>query len=132
MTEIDKLAWLHIKDKQLLGARSKGKDVWYVPGGKRDAGESDHETLIREIKEELSVDLVPSTISYANTFTAPAHGKPDGVYVKVTCYFADYTGDIKADAEIEEVTWLKYNDKARCSSAAVLIVDWLKAEGRIE
>lgn len=132
MTEIDKLAWLHIKGNQLLGARSQGKVLWYIPGGKRDAGESDHETLIREIKEELSVDLVPSTIKYANTFTAQAHGKPEGTIVKVTCYFAEYTGEIKADAEIEEVTWLSHKDKARCSSAAMLILDWLKSERRID
>ncbi len=132
MTEIDKLAWLHIQDKQVLGARSEGKSHWYLPGGKRDPGESDHETLIREIKEELSVDLMPATIEYANTFTAQAHGKPEGTIVKVTCYFADYTGEIKADAEIEEVTWFRHNDKARCSSAAMLILDWLKSERRID
>jgi 8-oxo-dGTP diphosphatase len=59
---IDKLAWCCIKDKRLLGARSKGKNIYYIPGGKREEGESDHEALIREIKEELSVDLKPETI----------------------------------------------------------------------
>jgi 8-oxo-dGTP diphosphatase len=47
--EIDKLAWLRIKDKQVLGARSKGKDAYYIPGGKREPGESDEEALIREV-----------------------------------------------------------------------------------
>lgn len=84
MSEIDKLAWLYIQNKQLLGARSKGKNTYYIPGGKREAGESDEQALIREIKEELSVDLIPSTIKYAGTFKAQADGKPDGVMVKMT------------------------------------------------
>lgn len=37
--EIDKCAWLHIQDKQLLVARSRGQDTYYVPGGKRELGE---------------------------------------------------------------------------------------------
>ena len=40
---------------KLLVARSKGKALFYIPGGKRDEGESDHETLCREIDEELDV-----------------------------------------------------------------------------
>jgi len=128
---IDKLAWLYIKDKRLLCARSKGKDTYYLPGGKREKGESDQEALIREIKEELSVDLAPATITYAKTFKAQAHGKPDGILVNITCYFAEFTGEIQAAAEIEEVIWLNYADKEKCSLVAQIIMDWLKSEGMI-
>jgi len=31
---IDKLAFILIKDKKTLVTKSKGKDVWYTPGGK--------------------------------------------------------------------------------------------------
>lgn len=48
MELIDKLAWIYIKDKKILSTRSKGKDAWYIPGGKRELGESDHEALFRE------------------------------------------------------------------------------------
>ncbi len=132
MNEIDKLAWLYIKNKQLLGARSKGKDIYYIPGGKRDTGENDHEALIREIKEEISVDLLPSTIEYVETFKAQAHDKPDGMPVKITCYFAEFTGEIQANAEIEEVTWLNHKDKIQCSPVTVIILDWLKSKKMIE
>lgn len=132
MSEIDKLAWLYIQNKQLLGARSKGKKTYYIPGGKREAGESDEQALIREIKEELSVDLTPSTIEYAGTFKAQADGKPEGVMVKMTCYLAEFTGKIKEDAEIEEITWLNYHDLAKCSQVTKIIMAWLKSEGKIE
>ena len=132
MHEIDKLAWLHIKDKQLLGARSKGKSAWYLPGGKREDGESDSQALIREIREELSVDLLPASLEYAGVFAAQADGSAEGTQVRMTCYFADFTGSIDAAAEIEEVTWLTHADKAKCSATARRVLDWLKAEGRIE
>jgi 8-oxo-dGTP pyrophosphatase MutT (NUDIX family) len=128
MNEIDKLAWLYIKDKQLLGARSKGKTTFYIPGGKREPGESDQAALIREIKEELSVNLIPTTIKYAETFKAQAHDKPTGTLVKIACYFADFTEEIKANAEIEEVIWLSYRDKERCSPVTQIIMDWLKSQ----
>lgn len=132
MDEIDKLAWLCINEKRLLVARSKGKDIFYIPGGKREQGESDQEALIREIKEELSVDLTPSTIQFAGTFNAQAHEKPGGVGVKITCFFAEFTGEIQASAEIEEVSWLNYKDKINCSPVTIIIMDWLKSQGLID
>ncbi|MEP7155010.1 MAG: NUDIX domain-containing protein [Betaproteobacteria bacterium] len=132
MNEIDKLAWLRIADRKLLGARSHGKQTWYLPGGKRDPGESDEEALIREIREELCIDLLPQTIVFEGVFRAQADGKPEGTIVKVTCYAADYYGEIRAAAEIEEVAWLTYADRDKCSRAAVLILDWLKSAGRID
>ena len=132
MTEIDKLAWLHIQNKKLLGARSRGKQSWYIPGGKRDPGESDEQALVREIREELSVDLDPRTIKFEGVFRAQADGKPAGTIVKVTCYAAEFSGAIKPDAEIEEVAWLAHKDREKCSLAAVQIMDWLKSAARIE
>ena len=61
---IDKLAWLHIENRKVQCVRSTGKSTFYLPGGKRDLGESDEEALLREIKEELTVDLDISTLSY--------------------------------------------------------------------
>jgi 8-oxo-dGTP pyrophosphatase MutT (NUDIX family) len=106
MDLIDKLAWIHIKDRKILSTRSKGKDAWYIPGGKREKGESDQEALLREIREELSVDLLPETVTYLNTFKAQAHGKPEGVFVQMTCYVGDYQGDLQPASEIEEMAWL--------------------------
>ena len=127
MNEIDKLAWVCIKNNRLLCARSKGKDVFYMPGGKRDADESDQAALIREIKEEISVDLNPATIEHLETFRAQAHDKPEGVLVKITCYQAEFTGELKAATEIEEIRWLSYQEKAHASKVTQGIMDWLQA-----
>lgn len=113
--EIDKLAWLYIKDKKVLCARSRGKETYYIPGGKRDPGEGDQEALIREIKEELSVDINANSVEYYGTFKAQADGKPEGTMVKVTCYQACFTGELSVDSEIEEMAWLDSNDIDKCS-----------------
>ncbi|MAG76786.1 MAG: DNA mismatch repair protein MutT [Colwelliaceae bacterium] len=113
--EIDKLAWLYIKDKKVLCARSKGKETYYIPGGKRDPGESDQEALIREIREELSVDINANSVEYYGPLKAQADGKPEGTMVKVTCYQAGFTGELSVDSEIEEMAWLDSNDIDKCS-----------------
>ncbi|WP_423840822.1 NUDIX domain-containing protein [Vibrio mytili] len=128
---IDKLAWVLIQDGKFLAVRSKGKELFYLPGGKREIGESDTEALTREIKEELSVDLIPSSIKYMGTFTAQADGKVQGVSVKLTCYFADYTGELIPAAEIEEQKFIDGNDEIVCSVAALVALKWLEEKSLI-
>ena len=66
------------------------------PGGKREGNETDEETLIRECKEELDIDIKRDTIKYYGTFEAQAHGKAEGILVKMTCYMAEFEGNLKA------------------------------------
>ncbi|XSG75898.1 NUDIX hydrolase [Herpetosiphon llansteffanensis] len=123
---IDKLAWIQIVDKRTLSTRSKGKTIYYLPGGKREHGETDHACLVREIKEELDVDLIPETLNFVGTFEAQAHGHSEGIIVKMTCYSGNYQGTLHASAEIEELLWLAYADKAKSSQVDQIIFDWLK------
>lgn len=132
MEVIDKLAWINIVDRKVLITRSKGKDTYYIPGGKREAGESDVEALVREIKEELSVGLVPEKQEFINVFEAQAHGKAEGVIVKMTCYGGPYTGELLADSEIEEIAWFIYADKLKSSPVDQIIFDWLKEKDLID
>ncbi len=131
MKIIDKLAWIEIKNKQILSTRSFGKDKYYIPGGKRELGESDNEALIREIKEELSVDLIESSIRLVGVFESQAHGQAEGVIVKMTCYKADYVGEIKNAAEIEEIKWLNFTDKELTSYVDIVIFDYLREKGEM-
>ena len=114
-TTIDKLAWIYLVDRRILSTRSKGKQIYYIPGGKREGTETDQEALLREIKEELSIDLQPETIAFFGKFEAQADGKADGVLVQMTCYTAEFVGTIQAASEIEEVVWLQYQDKDKSS-----------------
>ena len=126
---IDKVAWLEIKEGKILVAKSKGKEVFYIPGGKREADETDTATLIREIKEELSVELIPESLVFYGKFSAQAHGHAAGVQVEMRCYMASYSGKIVADNEIESVAWLGVDDKSKVSFVDRIIFDDLKSKG---
>ena len=132
MAVIDKVAFLYLQDGKILSTRSKGKDKYYIPGGKREAGETDIETLVREAKEELSVDIIESSAKLYGVFEAQAHGKAEGVIVKMTCYTAEFIGELKADSEIAEIVWLTTADMEAVSPVDKLIFADLKQKGLLK
>ena len=129
MNEVDKIAFIHIVDGKILSTRTKGRNKFYIPGGKREADETDEETLVREVKEELSVHIIRETISYLGTFKAQSDGATEGVIVKMTCYTAEYNGNLKASSEIEELRWLDTSDLDIISEVDKKIFAFLKTEG---
>jgi 8-oxo-dGTP diphosphatase len=132
MSYIEKLAWIHIQDRKILITLSKGKDTWYIPGGKREAGESDLQALIREIGEELTVQLFPETVEFLGQFEGKAHEQPDGVNVRMICYSGDYQGTLKASGEIAEVRWFQHSERHKCTTVDATIFDWLKEKDLID
>ncbi|MEU1288116.1 NUDIX domain-containing protein [Kitasatospora sp. NPDC005856] len=128
-TVIDKVAWIHTEDGKVLSTRSRGKDAYYLPGGKREPGESDLDTLVREVGEELAVAIAPESAALLGVFEAQAHGHPDGVLVRMTCYTAAYEGHLEASSEIEEFAWLTYGDRHCSSPVDRLVFHHLHATG---
>ena len=131
MTLIDKIAWIQLANGRILSTRSRGKDVYYLPGGKREPGETDVQTLVREIDEELDVAIAPDSASHVGTFEAQAHGHAAGITVRMTCYAADYSGTLAASSEIAELAWLSYADRDRVSPVDQIIFDHLHGEGQL-
>lgn len=129
---IDKLAYIYLKDRHILMTLSKGKDTYYIPGGKREGSETDHEALIREVKEELTVDLLPSTIKHYGTFEAQAHGKPPGTVVRMTCYHAEFQGELQPSSEIQDIAYYTYAQRNSVGPVDQLIFDDLKAKNLID
>jgi len=131
-TIIVKAAWLCVRNRRVLAARSKGKSAFYLPGGKPESGEHIEQALIREVKEELCVDLVPESIAFVRHFSAQAHGKSAGTTLRMDCFSANYVGEISPSNEIEEVAWLTHADHDKGSEAFRLVLDWLRAQGLID
>ena len=125
LVEIDKLAFIYIKDKKILSSRTKGRKVWYIPGGKREKGENDVEALEREIKEELNIRLVLASLRYMGVYRAQADNHQHGVIVKMSCYYGEFEGELQPKNEIEEITYLSYSDKDKCSRVDQLIIEEL-------
>lgn len=129
---IDKIALIYIRNRRVLCTRSKGKDVYYMPGGKRERGETDSESLVRELREELSVELVTNTLKRMHVFEAQAHGRPPGTMLKMTCYTGEFNGVPKPSSEVEEIAWLDCADFDRLTDVGRLIFSWLKERKLIE
>lgn len=132
MNLIDKVAWIEVQNKKVLSTKSFGKDKYYIPGGKREKDETDEQTLIREIHEELDVMIHKESIKFFGIFEAQAHGHPDGVWVKMTCFTADFSGELSPKSEIEQIKWLSFAEKEIISEVDKLIFDQLKVKNLID
>lgn len=128
---IDTVAWVRIEGGRILCARPRGKDVFYIPGGKREGAESDLETLLREIREELTVLLDPATVAHVGTYEAGGPGLPDGAVVRMSCYTGEFRGVLTASSEIEETAWFGYADRALVPPVDQLLFDDLRASGAL-
>jgi len=133
---IDTVAWVRVERGRVLCARPRGRDVFYVPGGKREAGESDLEVLLREISEELTVALLPATVRPVGVYEArqpavsPGPSEPV-VLVRMSCYTGDYRGTLAPSSEIDELAWFGYADRPRVPAVDQLLFDDLAAAGRL-
>ncbi len=105
-----------------------------MPGGKHDKGETSANALIREVKEELGIDLVTNSLTYHKTFTAQAYGKEKGIQVCIECYQGTYKGKPIATSEIEEIRYFtsqEYLSMKETAPAVRLIVKDLKKKDLI-
>lgn len=132
-TIIDKLALIHIENEKVLMTRSKGKDVFYFPGGKRKIGESDENAIVREIREELGVELIPETLNYVATFKTQAHGKPKGTMLQTAYYKGKFVGQPQPLSEIEAIGFYDSSiDPSLLTDMGKLVFAWLKENGMIK
>ena len=85
----------------LLVAKRAAPDIYYLPGGKPEAGEAPLDCLRREVLEELGVE-----IDAAEPFTevhAPA--ALEGVEMWMSVFLARLAGEPAPAAEIASLRW---------------------------
>ena len=124
--------WIHIENNRLLCARTKGNDIFHLPGGKREVGESDWAALSREVLEEVDVDLIRSTVQESVTIKEKAHGHGLQTWVSMKCFLADAVGRPTASAEIEEIVWMRYADRICCALATQRAIEYLLEQSIID
>ena len=100
---MNKAAGIIIKDKSLLILRSKNKRMFFAPGGKLDKAETPEEALIRELKEEININVGINDISFYGTFSAPAAGIENIMLTMMVFWIDSFTGEITPNSEIEEI-----------------------------
>jgi len=101
--DIEKAAAVILHDRKVVLTRAAGKDVFVPPGGKLEDSETQIEACIRELKEELGIDVTEADLEYIDTYYAEAAGG-SGKSLKMGVWLVQrYTGDISPQSEIEEV-----------------------------
>lgn len=128
---IDRTGLLLIRDHKLLGARTKGKTTFYIPGGKREGNESDEECLAREIKEELGAYVVPGSVIPYKLYVDEADGKPAGTMLHMMTMFASLESEPVPSSEIEEIAWFGYGEVYRFGKIDKQIFEDLHKDGYI-
>lgn len=93
------------KNNQLLLAYSNNKNAWYLPGGKIDKGETAKEALIREVREELNIDLQPDKIENYKHISAPAYGESPELIMEQDTFLYNLTENIQPSHEIAAVKY---------------------------
>lgn len=120
MKKVEVVAAVIEQDNQILCVqRGQHKypyltNKWEFPGGKMEEGESQEETIRREIKEELSMDIRPEKHLLSNT-----HHYPDFSIELHTWLCAPVSKDLQLNEHKAHV-WLEVKD--------LKVLDWAEAD----
>ena len=107
---------LQHKDRVLATARGYGqyKGMWEFPGGKLEAGETSQQAIVREIKEELDVE-----ISVGDLIQTIEYDYPD-FHLSMDCFWAEISAGQILPKEALEAKWLGKDN--------LFNVEWLPAD----
>ncbi|WP_341926858.1 precorrin-6y C5,15-methyltransferase (decarboxylating) subunit CbiE [Nocardioides psychrotolerans] len=95
---------------RVLAVRKQGTDRFMLPGGKLEAGESAAAAAIREVREEIGLEV--GEVQPLGHWVAVAANEP-GMRVESSVFTADLPGEPHAAAEIAELLWLDPGAVAR-------------------
>jgi 8-oxo-dGTP pyrophosphatase MutT (NUDIX family) len=96
-----------------------------MPGGRVIEPETKEQTLKRELKEELNVELV--SMKPFKAWEAP-HFKDKNKIVKMETFLVEIKGNPKASSEINEIKWIDSNYKQEDIKVASINEDYLIPE----
>src|SRR5262249_25005805 len=105
------VALIDADGRVLLAQRPEGKHLagyWEFPGGKVDAGETPQAALIRELDEELGIDVVASCLA-PFTFASHAYEK---FHLLMPLYVCRKWSGIVTAREGQNLKWVRPNQLA--------------------
>ena len=114
-------------NRVLLSKRPEGKQLaglWEFPGGKVDAGETPEEALIRELDEELGIEVCDTCLA---PFTFASHAYREFHLLMPLFLCRNWEGDI-IPREGQEIAWVRAKRLADypMPPADAPLVPWLR------
>lgn len=123
-----------IKDKKLLVVRSGKRPFFTIPGGSIEEGEEDWRAVIRELKEEVQLEVTRDDLEFLGEFEAQSMFIP-GLTINMHVFqVKHYRGDPAPDNEIEEIKWITSSvtkDLKPGSITEAEIIPLLKMQGLV-
>lgn len=117
MKKIEVVAAIIVKEKKVFATQrgyGEFKDGWEFPGGKIEPGESSEEALIREIREELDVDIKVGRLLETVEYDYPRF------HLTMHCFICELLSEEIILKEHEDAKWLAEDE--------LYSVDWLPAD----
>jgi 8-oxo-dGTP pyrophosphatase MutT (NUDIX family) len=102
--------------------RKHGTSGFMQPGGKIERGESAIATLIRELREELGLEVDVDATEFLGSFEAAALNEP-GQTVRAEVFALTTDAELHPAAEIEEIYWLESPEDTGSVELAPLTID---------
>lgn len=99
-------------DGRMLLVRKRDTHFFMQPGGKPETGETPEQALIRELNEELQLDIALEQLIPLGQFTDMAANEPDHRVIADMFRIETICGEIVPAAEIEEILWFSPADSA--------------------
>jgi 8-oxo-dGTP diphosphatase len=114
-------------NRVLIAQRPEGKSLaglWEFPGGKLDEGETPEEALVRELHEELGIDVCLTCLA---PFTFASHTYED-FHLMMPLYVCRNWEGMVSPREGQAVKWVRANDLTNypMPPADIPLIPWLK------
>ncbi|MDY2680448.1 MAG: 8-oxo-dGTP diphosphatase MutT [Lentihominibacter sp.] len=117
MKKIEVVAAIIVNEKKVFATQrgyGEFKDGWEFPGGKIELGESSEEALVREIREELDVDIKVGRLLETVEYDYPRF------HLIMHCFICELLSEEIILKEHEDAKWLAEEELDS--------VDWLPAD----
>ena len=119
---------VNILRKSIFLLRTYDNNKYYLPGGKIEDKENFDEVLIRELREELSLSIEKSEISFYKLVEGPACPNTKESVVLNCFLFSAETFDYKINNEITVANFFSIYDKGIIAPA---VINALEKDGYI-
>ena len=120
MKQVEVVAAIIRKDERIFATqRGYGdfKGWWEFPGGKMESGETPEEALLREIREELEIEI------RIDRFLCTVEWDYPQFHLTMHCYFCSLLGEAPHLTEHEAARWL--------TAGEIHSVTWLPADEQL-